>query len=255
MIKITKQLKNTIANHGVYIPDRMLSVNVDAKTIKGVKKGYLTGILYLSPSLAVCPSSKKAGCIESCLNTAGRSMIFPKILKARQNKTDLLDRFEEVALSILYRDIFRIVVKAKEENMIPAIRLNGTSDIDWTAKKLDGKTLFEHFPDVQFYDYTKSPSIARKSRYMPNYHVTGSYSAESAYRPVMAKMIDHGVNIAVVFRGKHPATFMGREVVDGDETDLRFLDGHNKIVALKAKGKAKKSNSKFIVDTNMIAVA
>lgn len=255
MIKITKQVKETVAKSGLTIPSTMLSVNADAKTVKGEKKGYLTGILYLHPSVALCPSSIKAGCIGPCLNTAGRSMVYPKILKARQNKSDLLERFEEIALTLIYRDIQRIVNTAMGSNMIPAIRLNGTSDIDWTTKKLDGKTMFEHFPDVQFYDYTKVPSIVRKSRFIPNYHITGSYSSEPTYRPIMVKMLGHGVNLAVVFRGKIPATFMGREVVSGDETDLRFLDKSNVIVALKAKGKARKTDSKFVVDTNIIAAA
>ena len=36
-------------------------------------------------------------------------------------------------------------------------------------------------------------------------------------------------------------------VIDGDETDLRFLDMQNSIVALKAKGKAIKDNSGFVI--------
>ncbi len=255
MIKITKQLKETVKKNGLYVPTSMLSVGKDAKTIKGVKKNYLTGIMYLHPSVKLCPSSIKAGCIEACLNTAGRSSVFPRILQARHNKTNLLEKHEELALTLIYNDIQRIVNKANTNGMNPAIRLNGTSDIDWTTKKLNGKTMFEHFPDVQFYDYTKNSSIARKSRYIPNYHVTGSYSNEKAYRPSMIKMIGHGVNIAVVFRGKIPETFMGKVVVNGDETDLRFLDKSNVIVALKAKGNARTSKSNFVVDTNIIASA
>ena len=41
----------------------------------------------------------------------------------------------------------------------------------------------------------------------------------------------------------------GREVINGDETDLRFLDKQNVIVGLKAKGKARKDMSGFVIHT------
>jgi hypothetical protein len=36
-------------------------------------------------------------------------------------------------------------------------------------------------------------------------------------------------------------------VIDGTETDLRFLDPNNVVVGLKANGKAKKDVSGFVV--------
>ena len=63
------------------------------------------------------------------------------------------------------------------------------------------------------------------------------------------KAIQAGYNIAVVFDNKKPMpeTFMGLPVINGDETDLRFLDNTNSIVGLKAKGPAKKDYSGFVV--------
>jgi hypothetical protein len=56
------------------------------------------------------------------------------------------------------------------------------------------------------------------------------------------------MNTAIVFRDVYDkATWQGYPVVDGDKDDLRFLDpkgGH--IVALYAKGKAKKDTSGFV---------
>ena len=152
---------------------------------------------------------------------------------------------------------------------LPCIRLNGTSDIQWENiyigdkeqytldlndmsnievfnKKeygLDCKNIFELFPDVQFYDYTKIPT--RKVSDYKNYHLTWSYSeANMKY----AKWYDKiAYNIAVVFNGAFPIYFKGREVVDGDETDLRFLDKSNVIVGLKAKGKARQDMSGFVI--------
>jgi hypothetical protein len=40
---------------------------------------------------------------------------------------------------------------------------------------------------------------------------------------------------------------MGLQVVNGDESDLRFLDPKRVIVGLKAKGRARKSDSNFVV--------
>ena len=58
--------------------------------------------------------------------------------------------------------------------------------------------------------------------------------------------------ISVVFNGPMPETFLGREVIDGDVSDLENLFSGKKIIGLKAKGKAKKSDSDFIVNTNII---
>ena len=43
-------------------------------------------------------------------------------------------------------------------------------------------------------------------------------------------------------------TFLNRPVVDGDKSDLRFLDGENVIVGLIAKGQAKKDQSGFVIN-------
>ncbi len=107
----------------------------------------------------------------------------------------------------------------------------------------------EQFPDVQFYDYTKI--VARAYKPMPsNYHLTLSYSeADADYaEQVLTAVRDTGINAAVVFRDKIPATFKGLRVVDGDKDDLRFLDPQGVIVGLKAKGDAKHDDTGFVID-------
>ena len=71
----------------------LLSVSADAKTIKGEKKGYLTGILYLLPAdssgiINVCANATP-GCKASCLNTAGRGA-FSSVQQGRMRKTKWL---------------------------------------------------------------------------------------------------------------------------------------------------------------------
>lgn len=254
--KVTKALRSTVADTGLYIPSGMLAVNSDSKTIKGLKKGYLTGVMYLKPTTKTCPSSTAAGCIDPCLDHAGRG-IFPNVIAGRINKRKLIEQHEQIAMVALWKSINGLINKAAKQELTPVVRLNGTSDLDWTTKKLDGKTLFEHFPDTQFYDYTKVPSTVRKAKKFDNYHITVSYSATQAFRATLSKLVASGANIAVVFRGELPETFLGLRVIDGDESDLRFLDtidsSEQVVVGLSAKGPAKKSDSAFIVDTNIIA--
>jgi hypothetical protein len=68
----------------------LLAVSADAKTVKGERQGYLTGILYLAPAdsvadgLNLCPMATP-GCRASCLNTAGRG-VFASVQTGRARK-------------------------------------------------------------------------------------------------------------------------------------------------------------------------
>jgi fructose-specific component phosphotransferase system IIB-like protein len=167
---------------------------------------------------------------------------------ARKARTVFFHNVPQTFLQLLEKDIQRVVNKAHKRGLTPAIRLNGTSDINWSTVRFPNReTIFERFPDVQFYDYTKSPSILNSSRKVPNWHITFSYSgANDRYRTI-AEAQD--ANLAVVFGGAFPETFLGRPVIDGDKNDLRFLDPEGVIVGLKAKGEAKKDTSGFVVPT------
>eukprot|EP00918_Siedleckia_nematoides_P076336 GHVU01166860.1.p1 GENE.GHVU01166860.1~~GHVU01166860.1.p1 ORF type:complete len:238 (-),score=23.40 GHVU01166860.1:1737-2450(-) len=218
-----------------------------------VYQDYLTAILHLHPiNTKICPYQDVAGCKEACLNTAGRGGIIKKgettnvIQEARKRKTNLYLEDKETFMSYLITDIQKFVRYCEKKDKLPCIRLNGTSDIQWENYKIfDYKNIFESFPDVQFYDYTKIPT--RKVSEYKNYHLTWSYSeANMKYANLFDKI---AYNIAVVFNGDMPIYFKGREVVNGDESDLRFLDKGNVIVGLKAKGKAKKDTSGFVIQT------
>lgn len=235
----------------------LLSVAADAKTIKGEKYGYLTGVMYLAPhtisGYQVCPKASE-GCKLACLYTAGRG-VYTNTQQARIAKTERFHNDRDAFMAQLVKEIEAIVRKAKRENMIPVIRLNGTSDLPWEKIKCvrDGVTygsLMEAFPHVQFYDYTKILGRS-KALSLPNYSLTFSLAEDNDKRAV--KALAEGYNVAVVLRvGRtevKPATWSGYPVVNGDETDLRFLDpqgGH--IVALFPKGKARKDTMGFVRD-------
>lgn len=236
-------------------PKKLLAVDTNAKTIKGNKYGFLTGILYFAPSdisgHQVCPMAQLAKCEAPCLFTAGRGAM-NSVQKSRLTKTLLFHSQRQEFMTRLAADIERLFKKAQRKGMIPLVRLNGTSDIRWENVRFQyqgqEKTLFEIFPDVQFYDYTK---LSNRKDVPANYDLTFSYSGSPAFQKYVETAKAAGMRIAVVFRsqGSIPSHFMGLECVDGDNSDIRHLDPRGCVVALYAKGKAKKDVSGFVVDT------
>lgn len=230
---------------------RLLTINGNPKIVKGDKvSNYLTAIMHMSPiNTRICPYQDIAGCKVACLNTAGRGGIYKKgettnvIQEARKRKTSMYLEARNFFMRDLITDIGKFVRYCENKAKLPAVRLNGTSDIQWETINIDNKNIFEHFPSVQFYDYTKIPT--RKIAGIDNYHLTWSYSEANKKYAEYFNTINY--NIAVVFNGEFPIYYKGREVVDGDESDLRFLDKPNVVVGLKAKGKAKKDKSGFVI--------
>ncbi len=216
------------------------------KTTKGEKLGYLTGILYLAPAkisgYEVCPQ-RSEGCTKACLFTAGMGA-FSNVQAARIAKTKMYFEQRDLFMTQLRKDIMSLIKKARKMNMIPTVRLNGTSDIEWTRLGI-----MEEFPEIQFYDYTKVAN--RFDKKLPdNYHLT--FSKNEANEAKAVEVLKKGHNVAVVFDTKKgvelPETWYGFEVVDGDTTDLRFLDPKGGyVVGLRAKGKARKDTTGFVV--------
>ena len=240
---------------------QLLSIDADYKTSKGTKKGYLTGILYLSPANEsgknLCASAS-TGCIESCLYTAGRGA-FNSVQQARYNKSRYFIENRKDFMLDLIESIIRLKIKAKNKNLIPVVRLNGTSDIIFELIKINkinhfdrsiinnnSFNIFELFSDITYYDYTKHNIKQRKKALnISNYHLTFSRSENN--ENIALSYLLNGYNSAFVFSGKLPKTYKGFKVFNGDDTDLRFLDPKNVIIGLIAKGSAKKDNSGFVI--------
>ena len=96
------------------------------------------------------------------------------------------------------------------------------------------------FRTCNFYDYTK---LTNRRNLPANYHLTFSLAEHNDYDARRA--LGNGMNMAVVFH-KLPKIFMAHLVIDGDVSDLRFLDRSVVIVGLTAKGKARKDTSGFV---------
>jgi hypothetical protein len=233
----------------------ILSIAHDAKTSKGEKLGFLTGILYLAPSRQsgreVCPMAKLANCESACLYTAGRGAM-SNVQNARLAKTKRFFEDRENFMLDLVHSIEVLLRKAKREGLTPLVRLNGTSDIRWEHVRIDEaiggfSNIMSVFPEVQFYDYTK---IANRHAIPANYDLTFSYSGVSAYGKFVETAIARGMRIAVVWRSVEaiPANFLGMPVLPGDDSDVRHIEPQGAVVALYAKGAAKRDTSGFVQD-------
>ncbi len=226
---------------------KLLTVS-STKTLKGEKRGYQTGIMYLLPSDSsglgnVCPSASK-GCKAACLNTAGRGK-FNNVQAARMRKTKMWFEDRSSFYNILRDDIRQLIANSKRKGLIPCVRLNGTSDMPGMARRLA-----KEFPQVQFYDYSAIPKPWKRT--LTNYHLTFSRKEDNIEECMEA--LDKGINVAMVFDVKNaedlPKSYLGYEVISGEENDLRFLDKKGKkgvIVGLKAKGLAKKDTTGFVI--------
>ena len=221
-----------------------------------IQDEYFSRILYLAPdNLAdgkrtVCPYAKVAKCNEACLNTAGLGGVYSSIQKSRIRKTLMFLNETEKFFDLLIKDIDKFVKECEDLGKKPALRLNGTSDIQWeTIEVEDFKNIFEMYPNIQFYDYTKIPT--RRIDNISNYHLTWSYSqANDKYASLFEKV---PYNKAVVFFDALPSMFKGLRVIDGDKHDMRFLDKTNSVVGLLAKGKAKQDDTGFVIKALQVA--
>ena len=244
---------------------QLFSISTNAKTVKGEKLGYLTGVLYLAPATLsgyqVCAMAATAQCAEACLNLAGLGGVYTSIQRARIAKTrrffeDRDNFMRDIVKSI--RALIKLARKTRRDSkgryakrFQVLVRLNGTSDIRWELipVTIDGITyanLMEAFPDLIFYDYTK---LVNRKGIPENYDLTFSYSGVKAYQPQVAKAQKTLMRIAVVFRHVEaiPKSFLGLRCIGGDNSDVRHIERQNVVVALYAKGPAKHDTTGFVV--------
>lgn len=220
-----------------------------------------TYILYLAPSNAsgfnVCPMATNE-CIAGCLHTSGRAGMEilsgneSRIIKSRIKKTQMFFKQREFFMNWLVSEIAANKLLSSSKGNEFAVRLNGTSDINWMAYKINGKTIFDTFPDIQFYDYTK---VVNRFNNMPdNYQLTYSYTGYNWNESEI--VLNSGNNVAVIFNVSKnkplPLTFKGYTVIDGDITDYRPIDQKGVIVGLRWKHIANKVNNNLIKNSPFV---
>ena len=224
----------------------------NSKTIKGEKYGWKTYGIHLSPNIVsgynVCFDAT-TGCIDACLDTSGRGAM-PSVQTARTNKTKRFFEDRKGFLTDLWKEVTSAVKSATKKELKFCMRPNLTSDLPWESIKHKGQSLMDAFNPCRFYDYTKS--LKRFTRFLngelpDNYHLTYSRSEETP-DALVKSLCASGGNVAVVFRERLPETWLGFEVLNGDENDLRFKDKKGCIVGLIEKGLAKKDETGFVVE-------
>jgi hypothetical protein len=207
----------------------------------------------------MCPD-RSPGCTKACLFTAGRG-VFPQVMQSRIRKTQAFTSNPSFFVDSLVKDITSLCKQAARKRMVPLVRLNGTSDLPWeNIQGTDVYSLPRAFPAVQFYDYTKS--ARRMAQFLQghttgawphNYHLTFSRSERN--ESDCLEILACGGNVAVVFDTKRgqplPKDWRGYRVIDGDLDDARPSNqtslGGGVVIGLRAKGRARKDTSGFVV--------
>lgn len=207
---------------------------------------------YYNTNWNLCAQAS-AGCIAACLHTAGNPIYLEAKIRARLERTKAFMTMRKAYVALMAFELEALEIRAKKLNMIAAWRPNTTSDYPFhtvalTVNYKPVKSLVHAFPNIQAYDYTKitKKALQFSAGLLPsNYHITFSKS-ESNWLDCM-KVLKAGGNVAAVFAGELPDSYAGFKVINGDESDARFLDKANVIVGLKAKGKAKHDESGFTI--------
>ena len=223
----------------------------NAKTVKNSIK---TFILYLTPGQVgnknMCPNAS-IGCLFVCLHTAGFAGVYKSVNAARLRKTEFFIANKVKFILQLSNEIMKQYIKAKKGGYKIAFRLNGTSDIDFVfmLQKYANLNISTLSDFCSFYDYSKILSKAIRYKDHPNYTVT--FSRSESNNDETNQAIKLGINVAAVFHPYLPQKYKGAKVVDGDSSDLVMLYNKGIVLGLKAKGKAKKDNSGFVISTAM----
>jgi hypothetical protein len=245
----------------------LLTTN-QAKILKASDNGtgYRTAILHLRPAYShkgvkTCDGLHGV-CAKTCIAMTGRGR-FDVAVNARDRRTKMLIYTPDIFMSLLDADLMSFTASCANSGDLPTVRLNGTSDLDWTRYTIPrtGKNVFGSHPEILFYDYSKSASRAL-SQCLPNYQITFSISEKSTTEDITKVL--RAYNVAMVFAVKRGQELPARHkiggrwyrVVDGDRDDLRLRsrDGIGVIVGLRYKvafdsktGKALPADPRFVV--------
>ena len=207
--------------------------------------------LSLFPNDTLCPMRHAAGCAKPCLVSAGRGTM-SNVMSGRQAKTDYFLSDRAAFIAQLKRELANFEKVCIKAGVIPYVRLNVLSDIQWELSAYG--EIPQSFPNIRFYDYTK---LAKRLGNTPeNYELMFSYSRAPEYQKQVDMALRTNVPMSVVFHGPMPDQFMGRPVVNGDNSDIENLKHTGAIIGLKYKPARGQGidplDHVFIVDTNRI---
>lgn len=228
-----------------YLASTKSVLGTSAKVEKGEKYEYMTKVMYLAPfnlsGLQMCPNATPA-CKRDCLGHSAGKLVFQQ--QSEILRTWAMHYHGSVFQFKLDHAIKMLGFDASINGMKAAVRLNGSSDLDWS------ETVARHASSgVTFYDYTKDFERALAS-VDTDYHHTFSVSEspESLARAVYhvqcggtAAVVTHRSKAKAKAFGDWMSQHYGIRVADGDRHDLRFLD-KGAMVTLSAKGSLHQSS-------------
>lgn len=173
-------------------------------------------------------------CRKVCVLTNGNGA-YPAVQRARNWKTEFLIEHSYLFGFLLASELGRLAPGTR-------VRLNAASDIRWERVY----SLFTTFPELRFYDYSKSLKRATASASDPtwptNYRVVYSVSERSDADAVATLLASGGFAAIVTDRKKGTptlSTWRGFPVVDGDVTDDLWRLAAGTLTDLSAKGRAR----------------
>ena len=252
----------TLLSPGVY----------NSKISKNIKKGYLAFSLNLAHSnlsgFNVCPKAEKlindtsnfqdpnkkyAKCSLDCVGGAGLASVYNTVLESRIKKTIAFFKDRDYFLNSLVYEVEKAINQAKNKKLIPVFRLNAYSDILFERFKIkDNKNIFELFPGVDWYDYTKILNRKTPKNYQLTYSHYGNWSETLT-------ALKTGLNVAMVFDTLPQTIKINNNtynIINGDKTDLRLnekINNKSVIVGLKFKaGKNKQERLKAGIKSRFI---
>lgn len=190
----------------------------------------------------LCKFSTKE-CRTACLQFAGRQS-FSNVVQSRSRKTEFFVNEKDKFVNKLYSELVTLDNKSNKV----AVRLNLLSDIDWDKEFRRLGHDMSLLKNIQFYDYTKDHNKVILNS-LPNYNLTLSFSGHNwKYCDYVLK--NKIANVAAVFKNTLPLVWQGYNIINGDESDERFLDNKGVIVGLKYKTPkgVKYEKTKFVID-------
>lgn len=195
--------------------------------------------LSLMPDYKICGGSKSGGCMELCLKSSGFAKIFKSVNIARQKKTEFLLNDRIGFINQLDKELFNFNKKCIKNNKTGFVRLNTISDYPFYKTGL-----MQKYSNLIFIDYTK---IAKRlfEKLPENYFLMFSFSGRLQYSNQVRMALKTDFPISVVFKCDFPETFLGRQVIDGDKSDLNNALSFNKILGLKFKEINKEDYNEF----------
>tara|TARA_R100000742_G_C4269834_1_gene88406 strand:- start:726 stop:1481 length:756 start_codon:yes stop_codon:yes gene_type:complete len=185
--------------------------------------------LSLMPDYKICAGSKSAGCMDLCLKDSGFARIFDSVNVSRQNKTNFLLSDKIGFINQLNKELSNYNKRCIKNNKKGFVRLNTISDYPFYKSNVMNEN-----SNLIFIDYTK---IAKRlfEKLPDNYYLIFSFSGRDQYANQVRLALKTKFPISVVFYDELPKTFLGRDVVDGNKSDLNNVLEFNKIIGLTFK--------------------